>query len=104
MKWHYNATLRQWTDPEGNASETGPKSLPAQSLPKGEFACGAWPVLSDAAGCHPDMITEYKQHLASHGVDAKYTPDGRVVMENREHRRQILKALEMHDRNSINGY
>ena len=104
MKWTYNPLLDEWTDPDGVIDDAGPASSHAVSLPKGEFACGAWPVLSDSAGCHPSQIGEYRKHLASHGVDAKYTTDGRVIMESREHRRQILKALQMHDRNSINGW
>ena len=105
MKWTYNPKTDKWTDPCGNPSSGGPESRHAKVLEGNTDQCAsAWPVLSDAAGCHPDQIHEYRKFLADQGVDARYTSDGRVIMESRSHRKQVLKALNMHDRNSIDGY
>lgn len=96
-KW----TMRgeQWYDPEGNPHPTGPKPAHAMKL-KGDIGscASAWPVASDAAGCHPSQIKEYRKFLSDKGVQANYTPDGRLLMESREHKKAVLKALDMQDR------
>lgn len=63
---------------------------------------GNWPMKSDALGCHPDQVKEFEQHCASLGVPTRYTSDGRAVLENREHRRRLLRAMGYHDRDG--GY
>jgi hypothetical protein len=102
--WKYRKG--QWFDPDGNPSEDGPPSCPAMEVVKDDRArAGTWPVLSDAAGVLPEQIPEMTQYLAENGApDTKFTKDGRVVMEDRDHRRRVLKALDMHDNNSFTGY
>jgi hypothetical protein len=63
-----------------------------------------WPILSDAAGCHPDQIEDYKKHLSDRGVPTDFTPDGRMVFRDRSHRRRVLKAIGYVDRSSYYGY
>lgn len=102
-KWHYTSESG-WIDPDGNPSEDGPASNPVETLSPRTTSLGSWPVLSDAAGCHPDQIPEFRQFLSEKGVEANYTPDGRLVMESHDHRKRCLKALGMVDRNSYTGH
>jgi hypothetical protein len=59
-----------------------------------------WPLLSDAAGVHPDQIPTMAAEARKRGVPTDYTPDGRVVFRDPHHRRDYLKAFGMHDRAS----
>ncbi len=99
MKWIYNPKLDQWTDPDGNVNSGGPEPRHAMAARGNrDKYTTAWPVLSDGAGCHPSQIQEYRKFLAGKGVEADYTPDGRLVMESHDHRKKVLKALNMVDR------
>ena len=57
-----------------------------------------WPFYSDAMGCHPKQIPEYRRKLARHGLKAEFSTDGRIKLESRAHRKQIGQALGYYDR------
>jgi len=117
-KWRYNPAEDTWTDPHGKVWEStqevrqavrsshavAEQESHAPSLGAIEHCPTDWPILSDAAGVHPEQIDEMKGYLAGEGVETRFTPDGRCVMENREHRRKVLKAMNLHDRNSYDGH
>ena len=63
---------------------------------------GAWPMKSEAAGCHPTQIEEFRKLTASRGVPVDYTPDGRAIFTSRAHRRDACQALGLFDRSA--GY
>jgi len=62
----------------------------------------AYPYYSDAMGCSPKQVPEMKQFLRSRGTDANYTPDGRLIVENRSHREKVRKALRLVDKDGYN--
>ena len=66
---------------------------------------GTWakPIVSEAAGVHPEQINEAKAYDRSHGLSVEYTPDGRPVFTNRSERRRYLAAHHMHDLQGGNG-
>ena len=57
-----------------------------------------WPMLSEAAGTHPDEIPKAMEEARRRGVNLNYTSDGRAIFENAAHRRRALKALNLKDR------
>lgn len=62
-----------------------------------------WPMWSDAGGCHPDQIKEYRGALNQAGVDADFrSSDGAIKWESSAHRKRCCEALGLHDRNG--GY
>jgi hypothetical protein len=69
---------------------------------QGQKGKSAYPYNSDAMGCAPKQIPEMQRHLASHGTHANYTPDGRLIVENRSHRERVRKALKLVDKDGYN--
>jgi hypothetical protein len=66
---------------------------------RGSFSGKAhWPILSDAAGVHPDQIPEMSDHMRRNGVSLDYAPDGRAVFQDAAQRRAALRVLGLHDR------
>lgn len=63
---------------------------------------GNWPILSEAAGVHPDQVKEATDHARSLGVPTDFTRDGRAKFESSGHRKKFLKAYKMRDRNCFN--
>lgn len=62
-----------------------------------------WPLVSTAAGVHPDEIAEMQKFDAAHGLKGtQYTRDGDVIFENRTHRKKYCEAHGLYDRNA--GY
>ena len=59
-----------------------------------------WPLLSDAAGIHPEQIPAMSAEARKRGVPTDYTADGQVIFRDPHHRRDYLKAFGMHDRAS----
>jgi len=57
-----------------------------------------WPMLSDAAAVHPDLVPQVKGDLARHGVHVDFTSDGRPRFDSAAHRRAALRRLGYHDR------
>lgn len=68
----------------------------------GAASNAGWPIMSEAAGCHPKQIKEFEAHDRKIGVNTKYTQDGRAIFRDSNHRRRHLKAHGMLDRNSYN--
>jgi hypothetical protein len=59
---------------------------------------GCWPILSDALAVHPVDIEEAREDSRIKGVPTDFLPDGRAILESRQHRKQYLKAYGFHDR------
>ena len=55
------------------------------------------PYLSDALGVNPDQITEARDHLRSHGINAEFSPDGRAIIESEKQYQDIGRACGMRD-------
>jgi hypothetical protein len=52
-----------------------------------------WPIYSEAAGIHPDQVTEAVKMYPHH----EYDKEGRMVFRSRAHRRRCLKDIGMVD-------
>jgi hypothetical protein len=63
----------------------------------------AYPYASYAMGVHPKQLPEAREQLARAGVSTDFTPDGDPIITSRAHRRKVMKAVGMHDRNDISG-
>lgn len=63
-----------------------------------------YPIKSIALECHPDSIAGEQAKLAKRGVQVDYTPQGQPILRDAGHRKAVLKALGLHDRNSFTGY
>ena len=62
-----------------------------------------WPIVSHALGVHKDQIGLAKKLDRDVGAPpTEYTPDGEPILRDRGHRRDYLKAHQMHDRDA--GY
>lgn len=72
--------------------------------PGGDTGSVGYPILSDALGVHPDQIPEAREHYRKRGVSVDFAPDGRLVMADSAHRKRVLRAAGVHDRNSYNGH
>jgi len=77
---------------------------PVEHHPPSEFknapartAGGQWPMLSDAAGVHPDEIDQARSEALHHGVPTDFSPDGRAIFTSRAHRRKYCRSIGMHD-------
>jgi hypothetical protein len=57
-----------------------------------------WPMYSDAAAVHPDIVPQVKSDLYSKGVSVDFDRNGRPKFDNAAHRRAALRAMGMHDR------
>jgi len=58
----------------------------------------AWPILSEAAGVHPDQIPMVSENMRRAGVAINYTSDGRAIFENAAHRRAALRVMGLRDK------
>lgn len=72
---------------------------PALQVPK---SCSAWPILSDALAVHPKQIEEAMERDRRHGIQTDYAEDGRAILRDRAHRREMMRSLQVHDNNG--GY
>ena len=61
---------------------------------------GSWPMVSDAAGVHPDQAKELAEHVARRGVPTEINADGNPVFTSREHRKKFCQATGIYDRNA----
>ncbi len=75
------------------AKEIGPSSVPSLT---------GWPLKSDALGVHPRKVGEAHADARAKGVPTDFTPGGRPIFRDRNHRRQYLRAYGYYDRNA--GY
>lgn len=62
----------------------------------------AWPYLSDALGVNPRQVEAAAKAAEEAGVPTNFHPDGRAELRTRGHRRRLMKALGMRDRDA--GY
>ena len=62
----------------------------------------AWPMLSEAMGVHPSQIPEMRRQAKHRGVPTDFTPDGRVILRNRAHRKKFGEAFRFFDKDG--GY
>lgn len=62
-----------------------------------------WPIISDALAVHPKQVAEHEALCRSKGVPTQTLKDGRVILRDRAHRKQYLKAFNYHDRNGSYG-
>lgn len=53
----------------------------------------AWPRLSDSMAVHPDQIGEAQEMMREKGVPTEYAKDGRMIVRNNAHQRDVQKAL-----------
>ena len=66
-------------------------------------SAGAWPVISESAGCHPSQIREMQEHARKKaGVHLNFTPDGRAIFESPGQRKKYLRSVGIRDNNG--GY
>lgn len=63
---------------------------------------GCWPMLSDAAGVHPDQIPVAKEKAKKAGINVNFHPDGRVIFESAKQRKAYCEHRGLYDRNG--GY
>jgi hypothetical protein len=63
---------------------------------------GKWPMWSEAAGCLPRQVPEMRSFLASRGLSVDFNAEGDMKLESRGHRKRVLQALGIFDRNG--GY
>jgi len=62
-----------------------------------------WPMKSDAAGCLVHEIPKRMEQLRRRGVRCEFDPrTGEAIFDNASHRKQVLQAMGMYDRNA--GY
>lgn len=59
-----------------------------------------WPMVSEAAGINPSDIPATVERLAKQGVKCSFDGLGRPIMESMGHRRKVLKAMGLTDKNS----
>ena len=58
-----------------------------------------WPMVSEAAGVHPDQIGEARELIRRKaGVDCQFTQDGNPIFTSMDHRRKCLRAMGYQDK------
>lgn len=61
---------------------------------------GNYPMVSSAAGVHPDQIKEHMDHLRKMGCgQVDHTKDGDVIFRDKAQRKKVCEALGLYDRN-----
>ncbi len=61
-----------------------------------------WPKACFALGCGANEVPEHRAHLERHGISADFTANGDIVLNDRGHRRRVLQAYGMVDKDG--GY
>jgi len=59
-----------------------------------------WPLECEASGVHPSQRKELADFLNKRGVPTEVSANGNPLYRNPHHRRNVLKARGLHDRNS----
>lgn len=88
------------TKEEWDATFPDHKIYPGESL--GTPSPGAWPLISDAAGVHPEQIEDAMQGAKNLGVPTDFTAEGQAIFRDRDHRRRFLRAHGYFDKHG--GY
>ena len=65
----------------------------------GDTARG-WPIKDFACGVTPDEVKECRLDFKRKGIKAEVHPDGDIIHHNSVERKDTLKKLGLHDRNS----
>lgn len=84
------------------------KAFPPQPLvgPNGEIVGGmplkGYPFVSEAMAVHPDQIPEAREHAIKNGVPTDFDSEGRPVVRDRQHKKELCRALGYFDRDA--GY
>ena len=99
-KWIFFLNNKEVTEKEYRAVYP----LPEQGGVFAGPALSGWPLISDALKVHPKQIELAKKMDKDRGVHVDYTSAGQPIFQNREHRRQFLRAHGKIDRNSYTGY
>jgi hypothetical protein len=60
---------------------------------------GNWPLLSDAAGCHPKQRVHMMREAKRMGVPTDFTRDGQAVFTSARHRKRYCEKIGLFDRN-----
>ncbi len=98
--WKYFLGYQEVTEAEYHAVYPPAKSLTVSD--SSSSLVGWKPLHSEALAYHPRQKAEAEAHLKALGVPTEIDPLGRPVLTSRAHRRAVLKALKVHDRNG--GY
>lgn len=61
-----------------------------------------YPIESVGLGVHPSQIKAAEEAAAKKGVKLEFTKDGKAILRDRGHRRDVLRATGYHDHNG--GY
>jgi len=94
-----------WDKTEGDGleidGEVWDRDIAGEHQGRQSLGGAGWPLMSEAAGTHPDEVPKTMAEMRSKGVNLNYTKDGRAIFENASQRRKALRALGMQD---MNGY
>lgn len=60
-----------------------------------------WPMKSDALGCGPKQIGEFREKSKKAGCATDFTPDGRAIITSPGHKKKVMKWRGLHDRNAF---
>ena len=60
-----------------------------------------WPMEDYASGVAPQQAQELRDYLDKRGVPTDVSEDGNPIYRDARHRRRVLKARGIHDRNSF---
>ena len=66
----------------------------------GSDTAKGWPVKDFACGVTPDEVAECRKDFKKKGIKAEVHPDGDIIHHNSVERKDTLKKLGLHDRNS----
>jgi len=58
------------------------------------------PLLSNAAGVHPEQVVEERKVARERGIPVDYLPDGRAVFKSHASRRKALRMMGLVDKDS----
>ena len=56
-----------------------------------------WPMVSEAMGVHPDQVDEANKAALKLGLGVPYRKDGMAILEDRSHRKRMMKSFQIHD-------
>lgn len=76
---------------EATYRERYPLPKSGGGAPRGAKA-SSYPYAADSLGVHPDQRQEAMEDAASRGVPTRFTEDGSIVWESRQHQKQYCQA------------
>lgn len=75
-----------------------------QAEPPSGDATQGWPLHSDSLGTHPDQIPAEIEYAKKRGVRLAFDAQGRAILENRRHRREVMRLYGVSDKHSFSGH